>query len=322
MARKSTAEQLAQQEEPTVDVGDEEKGVVVETETQETETVAEEEQGSLDLVGGKGDKPEKAEEEEQTEYTANVQKRIDKLTKKMREAERREKAALQYAENVKGESDQLRTRMQSLDEGYLKEYTNRVDAEEGSAEQSLRDALNSGDSEAIISAQKKLSEVTVSRERIRQAKAEQEAYEKQVEAYNQQQTQAQAQAQVQSPAQQQAQQPDPKAEKWAEKNEWFGNDDAMTYAAFGVHKKMVEEEGFDTKSDEYYNELDRRMRDEFPHKFSNGEATKKPAQTVASVSRNTPSKGRGKKVRLTSSQVAIAKKLGVPLEEYAKYVKE
>ena len=173
MARKSTAEQLAQQEEPTVDVGDEEKGVVVETETQETETVAEEEQGSLDLVGGKGDKPEKAEEEEQTEYTANVQKRIDKLTKKMREAERREKAALQYAENVKGESDQLRTRMQSLDEGYLKEYTNRVDAEEGSAEQSLRDALNSGDSEAIISAQKKLSEVTVSRERIRQAKAEQ-----------------------------------------------------------------------------------------------------------------------------------------------------
>tara|TARA_R100001015_G_C4627124_1_gene186489 strand:- start:783 stop:1727 length:945 start_codon:yes stop_codon:yes gene_type:complete len=314
MARKSTAEQLAQQEEPTVDVGDEEKGVVVETETQETETVAEEEQGSLDLVGGKGDKPEKAEEEEQTEYTANVQKRIDKLTKKMREAERREKAALQYAENVKGESDQLRTRMQSLDEGYLKEYTNRVDAEEGSAEQSLRDALNSGDAEAIIKAQKQLSEVTVSRERIRQAKVEQEAYEKQVEAYNKQQQQ--------QPGQSPTQQPDPKAEKWAEKNEWFGNDDAMTYAAFGVHKKMVEEEGFDTKSDEYYNELDRRMRDEFPHKFSNGEATKKPAQTVASVSRNTPSKGRGKKVRLTSSQVAIAKKLGVPLEEYAKYVKE
>jgi hypothetical protein len=315
MARKSTAEQLAQQEEPTVDVGDEEKGVVVETEAQETETVVEEEQGSLDLVGGKGEKPEKPEEE-QTEYTANVQKRIDKLTKKMREAERREKAALQYAENVKGESDQLRSRMQSLDEGYLKEYTNRVDAEEGSAEQSLRDALNSGDSEAIISAQKKLSEVTVSRERIRQAKAEQEAYEKQVEAYNQQQQQQPQQSQAP------AQQPDPKAEKWAEKNEWFGNDDAMTYAAFGVHKKMVEEEGFDTKSDEYYNELDRRMREEFPHKFSNGEATKKPAQTVASVSRNTSSKGRGKKVRLTSSQVAIAKKLGVPLEEYAKYVKE
>ena len=213
MARKSTAEQLAQQEEPTVDVGDEEKGVVVETEAQET--VVEEEQGSLDLVGGKGEKPEKPEEEEQTEYTANVQKRIDKLTKKMREAERREKAALQYAENVKGESDQLRSRMQSLDEGYLKEYTNRVDAEEGSAEQSLRDALNSGDSEAIISAQKKLSEVTVSRERIRQAKAEQEAYEKQVEAYNQQQQQQPQQSQAP------AQQPDPKAEKWAEKNEWL-----------------------------------------------------------------------------------------------------
>jgi hypothetical protein len=117
--------------------------------------------------------------------------------------------------------------------------------------------------------------------------------------------------------------PDPKAEKWAEKNKWFGDDDAMTYAAFGIHKKMVEEEGFDTNGDDYYNELDRRMRSEFPHKFeTNGEATKKPPQNVASVNRTTSSKGRGKKVRLTSSQVAIAKKLGVPLEEYAKYVKE
>ena len=311
MARKSTAEQLAQQEEPTVDVGDEEKGVVVETETQETETVAEEEQGSLDLVGGKGDKPEKAEEEEQTEYTANVQKRIDKLTKKMREAERREKAALQYAENVKGESDQLRTRMQSLDEGYLKEYTNRVDAEEGSAEQSLRDALNSGDAEAIIKAQKQLSEVTVSRERIRQAKAEQEAYEKQVEAYNKQQQQ--------QPGQSPTQQPDPKAEKWAEKNEWFGNDDAMTYAAFGVHKKMVEEEGFDPQSDEYYDELDSRIQGRFPQEFNNG-SSRKPVQNVAGNSRSR-SKGRKTQVKLTQSQVAIANKLGVPIEEYAKYVK-
>ena len=236
----------------------------------------------------------------------------------MREAERREKAALHYAENVKGESEQLRSRMQTLDEGYLSEYTNRVDAEEGSAEQKLRDALNSGDAEAIIEAQKKLSEVTVSRERIRQAKVEQENYQKQVEAYNQQQQQAPPQPAAPAPAKQ----PDPKAEKWAQKNEWFGSDDAMTYAAFGIHKKMVEEESFDTNTDEYYNELDKRMREEFPHKLTNGEAPKKPAQTVASVSRNTPSKGRGKKVRLTSSQVAIAKKLGVPLEEYAKYVKE
>lgn len=309
MAKKSTAEQLSKQEdEPTVDVGDEDtKGqdIVLEPDSSD-------DQGSLELVGGDAVSPEDADSE-QSEYTDNVQKRIDKLTKKMREAERREKAALVYAENVKGESDQLRTRMQTLDEGYLTEYSNRVGVEEGSAENGLRDALNSGDADAIIAAQKKLSEVTISKERIRHARVDQENYQKQLEAYNQQQQQLAAPV---------ASRPDPKAEKWAADNDWFGSDDAMTYAAFGLHKKMVEEESFDTNTDEYYHELDRRMRDEFPHKLKNGEAAKKPAQNVASVSRNTPSKGRGKKVRLTASQVAIAKKLGVPLEEYAKYVKE
>ena len=309
MAKKSTAEQLSKQEdEPTVEVGDEEtKGqdIVLEPDTPD-------DQGSLELVGGDA-VPSKTTDDEQSEYTDNVQKRIDKLTKKMREAERREKAALVYAENVKGESDQLRTRMQTLDESYLTEYSNRVGVEEGSAENGLRDALNSGDADAIIAAQKKFSEVTISKERIRHARVDQENYQKQLEAYNQQQ---------QQPAAPVASRPDPKAEKWAADNDWFGSDDAMTYAAFGLHKKMVEEESFDTNTDEYYHELDRRMRDEFPHKLKNGEAAKKPAQNVASVSRNTPSKGRGKKVRLTASQVAIAKKLGVPLEEYAKYVKE
>tara|TARA_R110001606_G_scaffold86970_3_gene196509 strand:+ start:3399 stop:4334 length:936 start_codon:yes stop_codon:yes gene_type:complete len=311
MAKKSTAEQLSKQEdEPTVDVGDEDtKGqdIVLEPDSSD-------DQGSLELVGGDAVSPEDADSE-QSEYTDNVQKRIDKLTKKMREAERREKAALVYAENVKGESDQLRTRMQTLDEGYLTEYSNRVGVEEGSAENGLRDALNSGDADAIVAAQKKFSEVTISKERIRHARVDQENYQKQLEAYNQQQQQQQPAAPV-------ASRPDPKAEKWAADNDWFGSDDAMTYAAFGLHKKMVEEESFDTNTDEYYHELDRRMRDEFPHKLKNGEAAKKPAQNVASVSRNTPSKGRGKKVRLTASQVAIAKKLGVPLEEYAKYVKE
>tara|TARA_R110000851_G_scaffold210090_3_gene362510 strand:- start:1372 stop:2307 length:936 start_codon:yes stop_codon:yes gene_type:complete len=311
MAKKTTAEQLSnQKDEPTVDVGDEDtKGqdVVIEAE-------APDDQGSLELVGGEAVPPEE-KDNEQTEYTDNVQKRIDKLTKKMREAERREEAALVYAENVKGESDKLRTRMQTLDEGYLTEYTNRVGVEEGSAEKDLRDALNSGDADAIVEAQKKFSEVTISKERIRHARVDQENYQRQLEAYNQQQQQQQPAAPV-------ASKPDPKAEKWAGDNDWFGSDDAMTYAAFGIHRKMVEEESFDTNTDEYYHELDRRMRDEFPHKLKNGEATRKPAQNVASVSRNTPSKGRGKKVRLTASQVAIAKKLGVPLEEYAKYVKE
>lgn len=314
MSSKSTAKRLAEQnEETTIDVGEEgSKGQEVVLEP--SDEGIKEDQGSLELIGGTANKPN-SEENEQTEYTDNVQKRIDKLTKKMREAERREQAALAYAENVKGESEQLRSRMQTLDEGYLSEYTHRVDAEEGSAEQRLRDALNSGDADVIVEAQKKLSEVTVSRERIRQAKVEQENYQKQLEAYNKTQ-------QVQPQPQSTQKQPDPKAERWANENDWFGSDDAMTYAAFGLHKKMVEEESFDTNSQEYYNELDKRMRDEFPHKFSNGEATRRPAQNVASVSRNTSSKGRGRKVRLTSSQVAIAKKLGVPLEEYAKYVKD
>ena len=120
--------------------------------------------------------------------------------------------------------------------------------------------------------------------------------------------------------QQQPRRPDPKAEQWAQKNTWFGDDEAMTYAAFGIHKKLVEDEGFDPQSNDYYNELDRRMQTEFPHKLNGG--SKRPAQTVASVSRNTSGRSSGKKVRLTPSQVAIAKKLGVPLEEYAKYVKE
>jgi hypothetical protein len=315
MAKKSTAEQLAEQkDELTIDVGDEDvKGqeVILEDESsKETQTEMNLETSSEETPP----KEVKKEESEQSEYTDSVQKRIDKLTKKMREAERREKAALQFAESVKGESEQLRDRMKALDEGYLTEYGNRVDVEENSAEVKLKQALTSGDADAIIDAQKKLSEVTVSRERIRQAKVEQEDYQRRLEAHNQQQQQ--------QPIPQNIPSPDPKAEQWAEKNKWFGDDQTMTYAAFGIHKQMVEEEKFDTNTDEYYTELDRRMRDEFPQKFSNGEATKKPAQTVASVSRNTPSKGRGKKVRLTSSQVAIAKKLGVPLEEYAKHVKE
>lgn len=311
MAKESTAEKLSKQgDSPTVEVGDEDtkaQDVVLESDTPE-------DQGSLELVGGDA-VPSKTTDDEQSEYTDNVQKRIDKLTKKMREAERREKAALAYAENVKGESEQLRSRMQSLDEGYLTEYSNRVGVEEGSAEKALRDALTSGDADAIVAAQKKLSEVTISKERVRHAKVDQENYQKQLEAYNQQQQTQQVAAPV-------ASRPDPKAEKWAADNDWFGSDDAMTYAAFGIHKKMVEEESFDTTTDEYYHELDKRMREEFPHKLKNGEATKKPPQNVASVSRSSPSKGRGKKVRLTASQVAIAKKLGVPLEEYAKYVKE
>ena len=245
---------------------------------------------------------------------SNTQKRIDRLTKKMREAERREEEALRYAQNVKTEADQLKSRMSALDNSYVNEYSNRVTTQMGTAEQELARAIEVGDTNGVVEAQRKMTSLAIENDRAQQAKIQQERYAQQVQAQNQ--------AQVQQPMpQQQPRRPDPKAEDWASRNEWFGTDEAMTYAAFGVHKKLVENEGFDPQSEDYYSELDKRMQEEFPHKLKNG-GSRRPAQTVASVSRTTSGRSSGKKVRLTPSQVAIAKKLGVPLEEYAKYVKE
>lgn len=247
------------------------------------------------------------------EYASSVQKRIDKLTKKMREAERREQAALEYAQNVQNEVHQLKGRVKSLDEGYLSEYGTRLTQEQQAAENELRRAVDLGDSEAVVNAQRKLTQLAMASEKYRSAMAQRQAQMQQEQAYAQQ-----AQMRPQQPVQQ-PKRPDPKAEDWAEKNDWFGKDEAMTFAAFGIHKRLVEEEGFDPQTDDYYNELDKRIHIAFPQKF-NGTG-KRPAQAVAGVSRGSNT-GRGKKVRLSRSQVAIAKKLGVPLEEYAKYVKE
>ena len=258
---------------------------------------------------------EQVNEQEQT--VSESKKRIDRLTKKMREAERREQAAIDYAKKIKAEADSLKGRLKTLDQGYVTEYSQRVDSELASAEASLRQAMNSGDTDATIQAQKKLSELSVAKERVRLAKAQQPEEEKGEEVP--QQTQHPAPAQPQQPQQQ----PDPKAEDWAKNNEWFGQDEAMTYAAFGIHKKLIEEEGFDPRTDEYYTELDKRMETEFPHKLgTNGNGSRRPAQNVASVTRTAKGTGRKRRVKLSSSQVAMANKLGVPLEEYAKYVKE
>ena len=258
---------------------------------------------------------EQINEQEQT--VSESKKRIDRLTKKMREAERREQAAIDYAKKIKAEADNLKGRLKTLDQGYVTEYSQRVDSELASAEASLRQAMNSGDTDATIEAQKKLSELSVAKERVRLAKAQQPEEEKGEEVA--QQTQQPAPAQPQQPQQQ----PDPKAEDWAKNNEWFGQDEAMTYAAFGIHKKLIEEEGFDPRTDEYYTELDKRMETEFPHKLgTNGNGSRRPAQNVASVTRTAKGTGRKRRVKLSSSQVAMANKLGVPLEEYAKYVKE
>ena len=243
-----------------------------------------------------------------------TQKRIDRLTKKMREAERQREEALRYAQGVQSEAQQLKARMDALDSSYVNEYSNRVETQMTTAEQELARAIEMGDTNGVIEAQRKITGLAIENDRAKQAKIQQERYA--------QQAQAQKQQQVQQPMpQQQPRRPDPKAEQWAQRNAWFGDDEAMTYAAFGIHKKLIENEGFDPTSEEYYTELDRRMGEEFPHKLNNG-GSRRPAQTVASVSRNTSGRSSGKKVRLTPSQVAIAKKLGVPLEEYAKYVKE
>ena len=258
---------------------------------------------------------EQVNEQEQT--VSESKKRIDRLTKKMREAERREQAAIDYAKKIKAEAESLKGRLKTLDQGYVTEYSQRVDSELASAEASLRQAMNSGDTDATIEAQKKLSELSVAKERVRLAKAQQPEEEKGEEIAQQRQQLAPVQPQ------QPQQQPDPKAEDWAKNNEWFGQDEAMTYAAFGIHKKLIEEEGFDPRTDEYYTELDKRMETEFPHKLgTNGNGSRRPAQNVASVTRTAKGTGRKRRVKLSSSQVAMANKLGVPLEEYAKYVKE
>ena len=252
---------------------------------------------------------------QQEKQVSDSQKRIDRLTKLRREAERREKDALAYAEAVKKESEELRAKMRNLDQGYVQEYSGRVESELESAKTSLRQAMSIGDTDAAVEAQERLAQLSVAKERARQAQAQMER-----------QRQAEPQ-QEQEPAQQNYNQseprrPDPRAEEWAEQNDWFGKDDAMTYAAFGIHKRLVESEGFDPTSEDYYSELDRRIADEFPHKLGKtGQQSSRPVQTVASASRTAKNSGR-RKVKLTSSQVAIAKKLGVPLEEYAKYVKE
>lgn len=259
-----------------------------------------------------------AQTEDQFEKAENAtQKRIDRLTKKMREAERQKEEALRYAQGVQSEAQKLQQRMNTLDTSYVNEYSTRVETQMGTAEQDLARAIEIGDTNGVVEAQRKITGLAIENDRARQAKMQQERYA--------QQAAAQQQQQVQQPMpQQQPRRPDPKAASWADRNEWFGSDEAMTYAAFGVHKKLVENEGFDPQSDEYYNELDNRMRSEFPQKFGN--ATRKDtgprvASAESTASRSKSPKGR-RTVKLTPSQIAIAKRLNVPLEEYAKYVKE
>ena len=251
----------------------------------------------------------KSESKEAEEYSEGVKKRIAKLTKKMREAERQREEALRYAESVKQERDQFKTQANTLDKDYTTEMENRISGQLAAAQAKLTAARQAEDPKAETEALTAISQLGYEQGRLAELKTQNEMREK-----------AAKEEPAEKPIRQQqpTQAPDPKAAAWAEKNEWFGSDSAMTYTAFDLHRKLTEEEGIDPKSDEYYTEIDKRIRLEFPHKFDKpvSKPVSKPTQTVASATRSP--KANAKTVRLTSSQVAIAKKLGVPLEEYAK----
>jgi hypothetical protein len=280
----------------------------IENANQQVELELEEQEAVVEVSDTEEESVEETTEDQFDKADSATQKRINRLTKKMREAERREAEALNYAKQVQQESQQIKTRMNNLDSHYVNEFSERVTTQQKQAEDAMQRAMEVGDTKAAVEAQRQLTELAIQNDRAQQAKVQQEKYQQQLEA--------QQQAQLNQPMPQQQPQPkrpDPKAEQWAVKNEWFGQDEAMTYAAFGIHKKLVEEEGFDPQSDDYYNELDRRVEEEFPHKFE--KQNRRPAQTVASASRQTTGRSGKRQVRLTPSQIAIAKKLGVPLEE-------
>ena len=259
-----------------------------------------------------------ASSEEMDDYGNKVQSRIDKLTKRLREAERREQAAVQFAQGVQREAQTQTQRANQLDSGYVAEFGDRVAAQITETKNELKQAMDLGDVDKQVEAQAKLSRLSIEEERAASHKAQRERLQQEMQARgvdpNQPQMPQQMPRQAPPPRE-----PDPKATDWAEKNAWFGSDEPMTLTSFSIHRKLMEE-GFDPQSDSYYNEVDKRMRETFPHKF---EQQVSPSQTVASANRGAaPARARKGSVRLTPSQVAIAKKLGVPLSEYAKYVKE
>ena len=245
--------------------------------------------------------------DEVQEYSEGVQKRIAKLTRKMREAERQKEEAVAFADVVNKQKSELEGRLSKLDKSYTSEFESRVKNSMVAAKQALKTAIESQDVEGQIAAQEQIANLTMDAARLNAMKVAEESKPKEVNVTPQQTRQSS--------------QTDPMAEAWASENSWFGNDSAMTYTAFDIHKQLVEKEGFDPKSKEYYEEVDKRIRVEFPHKFDKIADTTteraKPVQNVASAKRSASTKGR-KTVKLTPSQVAIAKRLGVPLEEYAK----
>ena len=279
-----------------------------ETETNETDkTFENERETKLD---------EKKDDDKLEDYSKGVQARIAKLTRKMREAERREQAAVEYARAVEEKRQALEKKFNKTDADYIKKFESTISSGLEAAQKELAAAIESGDAKAQVDANKRIATLAFENAKLDAAKEGREAPTQAEKPVNLSQG-----GQISQPAMDDSINPDPRAEAWAAKNSWFGTDRAMTYTAFEIHKDLTEKEGYDPSSDEYYAEVDKRIRVDFPHKFGNTDEKQstKPVQTVASAQRSV--KPGRKTVRLTSSQVAIAKKLGVPLEEYAKQLK-
>jgi len=325
--KEEKKEKKVDNQEPMVDIDTSGPGAEVELPEEKTKQVEVTDEKPIDEVKTPDEKPivqedkkdeaniqedKKTEDKQELdEYSEGVKKRIAKLTKKMREAERQKEAAIDYAKGVQAESTALKKKVSTLEPGYMKAMESKVTSGLQAAQAQLVAAREAGDIKAEVDAQKAIAKLGLEEARVEVMKqrANTNAKEKPVESKTLDQAIASKE------------QVDPKADAWADRNEWFGKDSAMTYTAFDYHKKLTEQEGFDPNSDEYYAEIDKRMRLDFPHKFDKTESTvtTKPTQTVASAKRSVNT-GR-KTVRLTPSQVTIAKKLGVPLEEYAKQLR-
>jgi hypothetical protein len=277
-----------------------------ESETEETESEEKEE-----VVNSE-------QQEEIEDYSEGVKKRINKLTYKVRESERREQAAIEYAQSVQEELNKTKNKLSKTDQNLYDEYSTRVTSELNSVQERYKKAYESGDTDALLEAQKELAKLAVEEESLKRVKPQAKT---QVEVTPDEQQVAPKWTQP-AQQQQQAPQPDPKAKAWADKNEWFGDDLAMTTAAFAFHRQLTEGEGYDPTSDEYYKEVDKRLAEAFPHKLGNTQ--KEVKETVAGSSKGVgTTRARSRRtIKLTPSQVAIAKRLGVPLEEYAKHIKE
>ena len=294
-----------------IDIEEKKDEAVIEQPEQEKETEATEKE----TIEQETKVEEKKEDDKLEDYSKGVQARIAKLTRKMREAERREQAAVEYAKAVEDKRLALEKKFQKTDADYIKKFESTISSSLEAAQKELAAAIEAGDAKAQVEANKRIATLAFENAKLDAAKEGREAPTQAEKPVNL------SQSNVNQPAMDDPINPDPKAEAWASKNSWFGTDRAMTYTAFEIHKDLTEKEGYDPNSDEYYAEVDKRIRIDFPHKFGNTENKHPtaPVQTVASAKRSV--KPGRKTVRLTPSQVAIAKKLGVPLEEYAKQLK-